>query len=178
MDRSLQHRRWDCLGPGSGSRGRMTEGRALPSETLLRSWRKWSLVQSVSLLHKHIIYQTWQCRPTRNTHVLQVHTHTQTIAYILHSSSRKGSWGENMGWQSYAVWLLMSYLHTDMQVTFSLCSELCHSCSDSLVIPVSGWKMGLQLKAQLDAEQRNDCPTWATLCFKLAHCYICIIHEL
>lgn len=83
MDRSLQHRRWDCLGPGSGSRGRMTEGRALPSETLLRSWRKWSLVQSVSLLHKHIIYQTWQCRPTRNTHVLQVHTHTHKL---LHTS--------------------------------------------------------------------------------------------
>lgn len=51
----------------------------------------------------------------------------------------------------------------------SLCSELCHSCSDSVVIPVSGWKMGLQLKAQLDKEQRNDCPIWATLCFKLEH---------
>lgn len=89
MDRSLQHRRWDCLGPGSGSRGRMTEGRALPSETLLRSWRKWSLVQSVSLLHKHIIYQTWQCRPTRNTHVLQVHTHTNYCIHLAQQQQKR-----------------------------------------------------------------------------------------
>jgi len=96
------------------------------------------------------------CRLTYRLHSLicQRHTHTHTHRH--------------------------THTHTHTHIHYS---ELCHSCSDSVITPVSGWKMGLYVKGSAGrgvtfssvpwVQQMRPLQCLSTYCYNFSS-YVCI----
>lgn len=92
-----------------------------------------------------------------NTHRCSLaHSHNQPIRPLQHCSGREGSKGLMRGRMGVCKAMLPGYWWAICRLTYRshslIClrrahwthtSTVCHSCSDSIITPVSGWKMGL-----------------------------------